>query len=268
MKNHCLFGIVLLALVSISASVSAQVSTSFVLCIPGGPGSTADAQPVVDRFLKQVNERVNLGTTEAAYYTDFASCLQQVRKAAANRIVMVPLDVYLRERQAWQLRSVVQVDTAKTSGQYHVVASKGETLASLQGKRWVTGLKLDAPFLSRIALDGAVVLPSDGFKKVRSSLSAIKRVAKGRADVVIVDDLQRKSMASLPIAKELAVIYSGPDLPEAIVAVAGKTPAKKLKKALLSLCQDHKSLCADLRITRFKSVDDKRLQALEKKLQP
>jgi len=259
---------VLVALMVLPLMAHAEPSTSFVLCIPGGPGSTTDAQPVVDRFLKTLGESVDLGTSVGTYYTDFGSCAQAFKKPATKRIVMIPLNVYLRERKAWRLRALVQVDTAKTSGQYHIVAAKGETLDSLRGKRWVTGLKLEASFLSRVAFDGQVTLTADGLKHQRSSLSAIKRVAKGRADAVIVDDLQRKSMASLPIAKEMTVVHSGPDLPEAIVAVVGDSKGKKIKKVLLGLCKKHKAMCADLRVTRFRSVTGKQLTELEQKLSP
>ena len=268
MKNKCLRVWVLIASLAWLPVAHAETSTSFVLCIPGGPGSTVDAQSVVDRFLNTLRDGTDLGPAAGAYYTDFASCAQALKKPADKRFVMIPLNVYLRERKAWQLRALVQVDTAKTSGQYHVVAPKGETLESLRGKRWVTGLKLKAPFLSRVAFDGRVALAPEGLKHLRSSLSAIKRVAKGRADVVIVDDLQRKSMASLPIANELVVVHSGPDLPEAIVAVVGASKTKKLKKALLSLCQKHKALCTELRVTRFRAVTDKQLTQLEQKLTP
>ena len=104
------------------------------------------------------------------------------------------------------------------------------------------------------------------FKAVRSSLSAIKQVAKGRAAAVLVDDLQRKSLASLPIAQNLVVIHSGPDLPEAIVAVAGGKAPKALSKTLLRVCKQDKKLCKDMRLSGFKAISEKRLTQLEKQL--
>ena len=180
---------------------------------------------------------------------------------------MVPLTVYLTKRTPWKLRSVVSVDTSKTSGKYHWVAPKGETLESLRGKKVVTGLQATAQFLGKVAFSGKVdVSGGYAFKKVRSSLSAIKQVAKGRASAVIVDDLQRKSLANLPIAQDLVVIHSGPDLPEALVAIAGGRAPKSLAKALLGVCKKDKKLCKDMRLSGFKSIAEKRLTQLEQQL--
>ena len=251
-----LTALVLLALTPMSASAETHV----LLCCPGGPGSTADAQPIVDRFLTKLSALAGWDSAKGSYYNNMKACEGEMK--ASPSVVMVPLDIYLKERAAWKLQPAAVLTNKETSGSYHLVANKGTTLASLAGKTVATALKTDPQFLSRVAFDGKVDVAGFTLSSTRSAFKAIKNVVKGKADAVILDDVQYNSLKGEKWAEGLEAVVSGPSLPGAIVAGVGSTPAK-LAASLEQVCKDDQALCKDMRITGFGKVDTAKLTALE-----
>lgn len=246
------------------ATPAAAESKRILLCFPGGPGSTADAQPVVDRFLGKIAGLAGWDSATGAYYNDMSACAAEMKKGAAD-VVIVPLDIYLKERAAWKLAPIATLENKETSGQYHLIAKEGATLASLKGKKLVTGLKCDEAFLGKVAFAGKLSTSDYAFERERSPLRAIKNVAKGQADAAILDDNQKRALEGKPMGEGIVVVVSGPELPGAIVAGAGTVPSG-LSDALAKVCQDSADLCNEMRIKGFGKVDAGRLAELEQQL--
>ncbi|MFT7621305.1 MAG: hypothetical protein ACI9WU_000466 [Myxococcota bacterium] len=258
-------------LIALSVLFFAQTASAsdarFLLCFPGGPGSTADAQPVVDKFLGKLASLTGWSGATGTYMNDLADCARQF-EAAPPTVVMVPLHVYLAKRTAWKLAAVSTMQNKETSGRYHIVAKKGATLESLKGQKLATGLKADARFFSRVAFANKVdVATHFEMSKTRSALRAVKNVAKGKVAAALVDDVQLSALDGLPMAKDLAPVLSGPALPGAIVAAVSGDQAK-LAGALETLCSKDAALCKEMRITGFSRVDTNQLSELEKQLAP
>ncbi len=246
-------------------AAEASATTKVLLCFPGGPGSTADAQPIVDRFLAKVSTLAGWSGAAGAYHNHLGKCATQFA-ADKPSVVIVPLHLYLAKRAAWNLSPVSTLQNKETSGQYHLVAKKGATLDSLKGQKLVTGLKADPAFFSKVAFAGKVDFASHfEFSPQRSALRAIKNVAKGKAAAVLLDDVQQRSLEGLPMAKELATLISGEKLPGAIVATVGAMDGK-LHGALAGVCKSDAALCKEMRITGFSTVDAKQLTNLEQRL--
>ncbi len=267
MKRVLLVTAVALAAAAIPAQRAHGADTRVLLCFPGGPGSTADAQPVVDRFLTKLAALAGWSAATGAYYNDMATCRAQMKAAPAS-VVIVPLDIYLASHTAWKLTPVSTLKNEETAARYHVVGKAGTTLDSLKGQAVLTGLKEGARFLSKIGFHGKVDVSTDfKLERTRSALRAAKNVAKGKAVAAILNDNQLKSCQKTPRFKDLVPLVSGPELPGAIVAGVGSAPPK-LAAALKTVCTDDAKLCKDMRIKGFVAVDTKQLVTLQGLLAP
>lgn len=236
-----------------------------LFCFPGGPGSTQDAQPVVDQFLDKLAPLAGWSAVSGTYYNDMTQCRDQFTRAKPD-VVIVPLDIFLARRATWKLSAVSALQNRETSSRYHLVARKGATLASLKGQKLLTGLKAAAKFFSRVGFGGRVDLERDfDFGRTRSPLRAVKNVAKGKAAAALLDDVQQRSLDGLPMARDLVTVLSGPELPGAIVAGVGLAPPR-LGAALATVCKQEREACKEMRITGFAPVNAKRLLELEQQL--
>jgi hypothetical protein len=239
--------------------------TKVLLCFPGGPGTTQDAQPIVDRFVARLAPLAGWGSAAGRYVNSRAACEREMR--AGYQVLMAPLDVYLERRVQWGLKAASELKTTQTSGQFHVLAKAGVTMASLAGQKVITPLKITPNFLVKIAFPiQAATVRALQISSVRSAYRAIKNVARDKAAAAIINDIQKRSLKGLKMAQGLAVIHSGARLPGALVAGTGGKVPGNLAKALRTLCQQDKKICKDMRLTGFKPVNAALLIRLEKQL--
>ncbi|MFT5430214.1 MAG: hypothetical protein ACI9OJ_000887, partial [Myxococcota bacterium] len=172
----------------------ASADTRVLLCFPGGPGSTEQAQPIVDEFLAKLAPAAGWTTATGNYTNDMDACKKAMAEGGAQ-VVMLPLDVYLAERSAWKLSPVATLANKETASKYHIVAKAGVTAEKLKGATVSTGLSASDSFLSRIAFNGAFDCAGDfKLKRERSALSAIKNVARGKVEAAIVNDVEQKAL--------------------------------------------------------------------------
>ena len=188
MKQSILFFILGLILVSTPATAR---DASIVLCFPGGPGSTADAQPVVDRFVAELSKEMGWKDAKGIYLNILSAC-RNAYKDHAPTLVMASLDLYLSIKKGWSLKPLVQLNNKSTSGSFHIITKVPDCKDCLNGQTVVTGLKMSEKFLSKVAFDGKINVGKDfTLKRTRSPIRAIKSVVRGKAVAAIVNDTQR-----------------------------------------------------------------------------
>ena len=254
-----------LILLATAPRVAFAQDVSFLLCFPGGPGSSTDAKPVVDAFLGALKQSAGWTSVKGDYVNDAATC-QAAMAAGGASVVVLPLDVYLERNTAWKLQPVATLANTETASRYHVLAKKGVTLEALKGQKIASGLAASAGFLGRVGFDGKVDLNGGAsFVKARTALKALKDLDKGEVQAAIIDDVQQKALQGLPLAQTLETVLSGPELPGAIVSAVG-APVKGLSEALASVCEKSPKICADMRVNRFAPEDGAVLADLAKKL--
>jgi hypothetical protein len=250
---------------SLLAATAMAADASVVLCFPGGPGSTDDAQPVVDRFMAKLSKQMGWKKAKGAYFNQMSACKSAYKDRGAT-VVMLSLNLFLENRAAWKLTPVAVLTNSETSGQFHIVSKRAACENCLTGQTVATGLKASDRFLSKVAFDGRIAVGKDfQLKRTRSPIRAIKSLVRDKVIAAIVNDIQMRSLKGLPGTSEIKTILSGPKLPGAIVASVGKA-SKGLQKALLSFCKTEKALCKEMRITGFGKVNSVQLKSLGKKL--
>lgn len=244
----------------------ALAATTLVVCAPGYPGSTAEAQPAMDALSLAVARTAHLpqGSFAAVYDESEDGGLRRLGNKDAA-LLLAPLPFFLAHEQELKL-----------AARLSAMPQGGEAL-----ERWtlVTG-KDHSP-----SLDGYTVFSSAGYAKrfVRAAaprlpanvdiqpsaavLSALRRAASGEKVAVLLDGAQKASMGTLPFAASLAVLETSAPMPAAVLATVAKRIDedrwKELEASFLRLAEDRSARNAldGVRMAGFLPLDEKALAA-------
>lgn len=241
-----------------------------VVCAPGYPGTTAQAQPSMDSFARAAEKAAGwaAGDLGAVYHEDEEAGLARLGDADAA-LALVPLPFFLKHGEGLSLRPRLQV-VQETGAEevWSLVAARGRvsTPASLEG--WeVIGTPAYAPRFVRGPVLGAWgALPaSASITFTARPLSALRRAASGETVAVILDRAQTEALPSLPFAADLEIVARSGPLPGVLLCSVGDRISDARAGALVAgLLRLHEAesgaeVLASLRMTRFEEVD---LQAL------
>jgi hypothetical protein len=216
-----------------------------VICAPGYPGTTEEAQPSVDALAASLSHASGLadGALTAVYLNVEEEGVARLSRAD-TAVAMVPFPFYVKHGAALSLKprlAVVRKGALGPQETWALVAKRGRvtgpaalagfTLASIAGY---------SPEFVKGALAGFGPLPSD-VHIVSSSqvLSTLRRAASGEAVAVLLDGEQAAALPTLPFAGELEVVARSAPMPGALVATIGdRLDAgrwRALEKGLLAL---------------------------------
>jgi hypothetical protein len=246
----------------------ASEATALVICAPGYPGSTAEAESVMGAFTEAVAAAAGLpsGAISAEYHETEAGGLDRLARPDAG-FLFAPLPFFLAHER--DLRLVARAQAVMQGGEasevYSLVAGKGTVSgpAALGGwaiqstvayaPRFVRGPALGAwgplPATTKLVFSGAV-------------LSGLRRAAAREKVAVLLDRAQAAGLESLPYAGDLEVLARSAPSPAFVVATVGDrvapARARQLVDALLALGSrpDGAAALASLRLSRFVPLDD------------
>jgi hypothetical protein len=246
-----------------------------VVCSPGSPGTTAEAQPTMDAFAAALSAKARLSPPLAAVYdaAEDAGVARLRQDDAALALVSLPF--FLKHEKDLGLRARLQpVPKGRPSAErWTLVAKKGNAPApaALDGFTVASVAGFAPGFVRGPALGGWGPLPA-GTRVAQSSavLSSLRRAAAGDKVAVLLDGAQEAALASLPFASELEVVTRSPPLPPGILATVGaRLPAKAwsaVDAALKALPDDAAGAAAldTMQLARFAPVDEAALAAARK----
>jgi hypothetical protein len=245
-----------------------------VVCSPGSPGTTAEAQPTMDAFAAALSRKAGGAPLGAVYEASEEAGVKRLRAPDAA-LALVSLPFFLKHEKELRLEARLQ---AVAKGRppleiWTLVAKKGRVTgpAALDGFTIASSAGFAPGFVRGPALGGFGPLPA-GVKVTPSAqvLSALRRAASGDATAVLLDGAQGAALATLPFAGELEAVARSAPLPAGIVAsVDARLPAKEwraIEAALKALPSDAAgaSAVAGLQMERFAPVDEAALGAARK----
>ncbi len=255
------------------ASTAAAAESVLVICAPGYPGTTDEAQASMDRLAEAINDAVGpVGPrVQAAYYEDEEAGLKRLAEPA-TQIAILPLPFYLKHHKGLHL--VPRLQAVMKDGEpeeaWTLVARKGRVTgpASLAGWEIVSLAGYAPAFVRGTALGAWGAIPPSA-KVVPSGqvLSALRRAAKDDRVAVLLDAMQASSLSSLPFAPDLEVVARSAPVPTAVVCtIAGRTPegrARSWSSALskLGARPGGAAVLDEVRISRFIPLDSAALDA-------
>jgi hypothetical protein len=260
-------------LASALAAATAPTPVTLVICAPGYPGTTKEAQPSMDALAKAVALAAGWPPERlAAEYHETEDAGMARLRSSPPSLAMVPLPFYLAH--ASDLKLTARAQAVEKDGTpavtWSLVAKKGRvaSASSLAGFNIVSLAAYAPDFIRNVALAHWGKLPPDvTFAATGQVLSALKRCANGDNVAVLLDASQAASLKTLPFADELTVVATSPPVPGIVVCTVGTTvgptAAKQLVAGLLKMSQTaegHQALDA-VRLAEFVPLDGKGLAA-------
>lgn len=246
---------------------------TLVVCAPGYPGSTAEAQPAMDGLAATVATAAGWGGGELAaeYHETEAGGLERLGRPDAA-LALVTLPFFLEHRAELGLEPVVQpVATGRPASEpWSLVAGAGKVakpgdlagweLLSLAGHspRFIRGPGLgdwgELPDSLQITFSGAV-------------LSGLRRSARGEPVALLLDGPQTAALAGLPFADSLEVVVASPPLPVSLLCtVRGRIAPDRAAAVVGALRRlgelpEAAEALAGVRLDRFAELDRTALES-------
>jgi len=192
----------------------------FVVVYPGGPSSGGEGSKIVNQFIGTLASITGLPKSrlKGAYFTRIAQADRYI-SVHRNAFIMGSLGYYLSHKKRFSLAPLTTVNiSGNLPEQYRVIVKKGkyQTLRQLRRKK-LTGNVLyeDLRFLNKIVFDNKLGNIKRFFrlKKTKRTLRAVRKVARGRIDAVVLNQMQYQSLKGLSMFKKVAVIYTSPAYP-------------------------------------------------------
>jgi hypothetical protein len=261
------------ALAAPAGRADVPAPATLVVCAPGYPGSTAEAQPAMDGLAAALAGAAGLpvGAIAAVYHETEQGGVARL-SAPDAAIALVPLQFFLAHERDLGLQAQLQAVPrgAGAAIRWSLVARRGRVSGPAALKGWtVVSLAGFSPnFVRGPALGAWGKLPA-GTRIVQSGavLSALRKAAAGEDVAVLLDPAQAGALPGLPFAGDLEVVAQSPPLPASIVAtVRDRLPAARWSRigaALQALGADpgRASLLAGLHLAGFVAIDAPALAA-------
>jgi len=253
---------------------------TLVICAPGYPGNTKEAQPNMDALASAVAKAAGWPAARVrAEYHEAEDAGVARLKATSPSVAMVPLPFYLAHASALKLTARAQAveKDGKASVTWTLVAKKGRvtSASSLAGFNVVSLAAYAPDFIRNVALAQWGKLPADvTFTATGQVLSALRKAASGENVAVLLDTAQAASFPTLPFAGELEVVATSPPVPGVVVCTVGSavgpTAAGQLTSGLLKMHTTPEGAAAleAVRLSRFVALDTKGLAAARASYKP
>jgi len=262
-----------LLVVMLTGASSSAADLTMVVCAPGYPGSTAEAQSAMEGFAAAVAAAAGWGRDDLAaeYFETEEGGVERLAVADAG-LSLVTLPFFLEHRDELGLQAeMLAVPTGRQAEEpWSLVAGKGK----VQGPEGIDGWQLlslaghSEAFVRGPALGDWGELPSNLTITFSGAvLSSLRKAAKGEKIVVLLDAEQTEALDRLPFAGDLEIVHTSPPLPVSVVCSIGDrmSPEKKaqLLEALdgLAARPDAAEALAGVRLERFEPAD---IEALER----
>jgi len=257
----------------LAAALLSAEPVAFVVCAPGYPGSTGEAQPAMDAFAAALAARANwpAGSIVGAYYESEKGGSSRLARGDAA-VAMLSLPFFLKEAGRLKLGAklaAVQAGAEPTEV-WSLVAKKGRVTGPQSIGGWkVVSLAGYAPgFVRGTALAAWGRLPANAeVVESQQVLSWLKKAAAGENVAVLLDGTQGRAVGTLPFASELEVVARSAPLPTGVVATVDRRLSAErwgvLEKALRSLrdSPDGAAALDGIRLQGFAPLDESALAA-------
>ena len=252
----------------------AVAARTLVVCAPGYPGTTAEAQPTMDGFAAAAAEAAGWkpGSLAVVYHESLKGCVERLGGADAG-LALVTLPLYLEERGRLRLTPRLQVAIEPGGAEtWSLVAKKGlvGSAAALDGWEILGSVGYSPAFVRGPILGswGAVPL-SARIAFAPAPLTALRRAASGEKTAVILDATGAAALPTLPFASDIEVVARSASLPASLLCTVGdRLPARDAGRLIEGLKRLHRTpagaaILKSIRLLRFEQVDEPSLKSAQ-----
>lgn len=207
---------------------------------PGEAGSTNEAQPILDEFIKQVNSKIAPDVISCRYFNTTEGGLSFIKQE--KPVVGIISYAAWKQNQATLASAGVVLSTlpiphGKSTEEYSLVGIDNK----IDGKNILTSEPLSASFIHIELFSN--ILPNNKVTQTPQMLLKLKEIAEGKLDsLAILTPTEAATIAKLsaPWAKAIRVIYTSRPVPTARVVLFDSKwqTFEKFKTTLLTLGND------------------------------
>ncbi len=245
----------------------AATPATLVVCAPGYPGSTLEAQPSMSRLAAAVAAAAGSKPDffSAIYFEQEAAGVTRLKQSDAA-LAMVPLPFFLSHERELKLMPVLQAvqKGGAANEPWSLVGKRGRAAgaAALDGYELISLASYVPRFVEKVALQGYGPLPATlEYTASPAVLSALRRVSAGENVVVLLDASQAAAVPKLPFAAEIETLKQSAPLPSVLLCtVGGRGQEAAVKRSIAALSKLHESregsaALDGVRLTRFVPLD-------------
>jgi len=260
-----------LVLLLLAPSAATAGERDILFWAPYAPGSPEQAAGALEEFARYVEKAAGWtpGSISAVYRNREEAGLEAIRELDPG-FVLVPIPVHLRYHEALDWAPVRAAVLAGVEAQrYSLYGPAGSSVDWLSDVTIEGDAAYDPEFVRTLVLHGKHPVADDRFSPTSRPLSAVRRAARGEKVMVLLDEGQRRALASLPAAAELVLLSESEWMPAAVLvrrSAASEADTQALGKVLDKLGSDPEAadLLATLRIQRFEAVGTEALEEFQK----
>jgi hypothetical protein len=265
--------VVVMLLLLVRTGVEGGEPATLVVCAPGYPGTTAEAQPAMDGLAAAAAAAAGWGAGELAaeYHETEAGGLERLGRPDAA-LALVTLPFFLEHRAELGLEPAVQpVATGRPASEpWSLVAGAGRVAAPADLEGWeLLSLAGHSPrFVRGPALGGWGELPQSLTITFSGAvLSGLRRAARGEAVVLLLDGPQTAALGRLPFAASLEVVHTSQPLPVSLLCtVRGRIAPDRAAAVVAALRRlgelpEAAEALAGVRLDRFVELDRTALES-------
>jgi len=249
-----------------AAIFAAPAGSLIVVCAPGFPGNTEQAQPTMDAFARSAGAAAGpaAGVVGAVYYeTETGGTARLATPEAAFAIV--PLPFFLKHETELRLEPrLVVVQPTGVTETWSLVAGRGRVTKPEDLADWtVTGPVGYAPaFIGGPLFGGWGALPKSAtIAFTAAPLAALRRAAAGGKVAVVLDASQAAALSTLPFGASLEIVTRSKPLPGSLLCSVGdRLPADAVGQLLQAFSRLHETpegaaALGGMRMVRFGPLD-------------
>lgn len=235
-----------------------------IVCAPGYPGSTAEAQPAMDDFAAAVASAAKW-RRDAVAATYFEREDGGVAALADAGLALVTLPFFLEHRAGAELRPrlLAVPEGREPLEPWTLVAGAGAVRSPADLDGWsIVSLAGHSPRFVRAALADWGTLPETVTVELSSAvLSSLRRAARGEPIALLLDAEQTAALERLPFADDLETVHTTRPLPVSLLCSVDDHVAETLVDtavaALLSLgdAAAAADAMAGVRLDRFEVIE-------------
>jgi hypothetical protein len=265
-----------LALAAAPSVADPSAPVTIVICAPGYPGDTEQAQSTMDALAQGLarSSGWSPSTLSAVYYETLEAGLSRLDGDEPS-VALVGLPFYLEYRERLQLTPLLQiVPTTGQTEQWALVAQRSSVSDPTALAGWeLASLAGYAPgFVRRVALAGWGELPEEveiGFSS--RVLSKLRKAASGEQVAVLLDRGQTEALDQLAFGEQLEVVARSEPLPPSLVCAVGDRIATDSRTELtrgfkrLNEIDGGDELLESIRVEGFADLDADRLDEVERR---
>ncbi len=214
-----------------------------LVVFPGGPPASR-VEPYIEQLagIIAAGMKIPPSALRGLYFDLPEPALRHLREHP-DSFIIGSAGFFLSRRRELGLVALAAVEMDGTAeGRFHLLVKKGTYggLDELKGKT-VSGNTLyeDPVFLRKLVFADRIDPVRDlVLEPTPRPLTAIRKLARGELDGVLVDDIQLAALGGLDLFEEVEVIYSSPPLPEVGLMMVDGPGTRRLRESFLSALEN------------------------------